>query len=77
MEQQQIEIYQTADGESRIDVRFQDQTVWLSQAQLVDLFEKTKQNISLHINNIFKEGELSKEAVVRDSLCSYFRRLQS
>ena len=46
----------------------QDETVWLSQAGMTQLFQTTKQNISLHINNIFKEGELEKDSVVKDSL---------
>lgn len=45
-----------------------DDTVWLSQAQMVELFGKTRQNISLHIRNIFKEGELVEDAIVKDSL---------
>lgn len=63
-----IVIYQPKDGEVIIDVKIEDETVWLSQAQLVDLFETTKQNISLHINNCFKEGELSAFSVVKESL---------
>jgi hypothetical protein len=51
-----------------IKVRIDEDTVWLTQAQMVDLFETTKQNISLHINNIFKEGELDKSSVVKESL---------
>lgn len=51
-----------------IKVRIDEDTVWLTQAQMVDLFETTKQNISLHINNIFKEGELEKSSVVKESL---------
>ena len=51
-----------------IEVRIEGDTVWLTQGQMVNLFEKTKQNISLHIRNIFKEGELLEDAVVKDSL---------
>jgi len=51
-----------------IDVLVESETVWLTQAQMVELFQTTKQNISLHINNIFKEGELVEEVVVKDSL---------
>lgn len=61
-------IYQTVDGLTKIDVNMQDETVWLSQAGMTQLFQTTKQNISLHINNIFKEGELEKDSVVKDSL---------
>ncbi len=63
-----VVIYQANDGAPVIEVSFAHDTVWLSQAQMVELFEKTKQNISLHINNIFKEGELDKASVVKDSL---------
>lgn len=52
----------------QIEVRFEDETVWLTQTQMVELFLATKQNISLHISNIFKEGELNKSSVVKDSL---------
>lgn len=65
---EQIVLYQTADGTTALEVRFTGETVWLSQAQMVNLFEKTKQNISLHINNIFKEGELHKDSVAKESL---------
>jgi hypothetical protein len=53
---------------THITVRIDDDTVWLTQSQMVDLFETTKQNISLHINNIFKEGELERSSVVKYSL---------
>ena len=52
----------------QLDVQVADETVWLSQQQMVALFDSTKQNISLHINNIFKEGELDKEATVKEYL---------
>ena len=51
-----------------IEVRIEEETVWLTQAQIGELFSATKQNISLHINNIFKEGELEKISVVKYSL---------
>ncbi|HHL45746.1 MAG TPA: hypothetical protein ENJ24_04175, partial [Gammaproteobacteria bacterium] len=51
-----------------IEVRLEAETVWLTQAQMAELFEKTKQNISLHIRNIFKEGELEEDSVVKESL---------
>ena len=51
-----IVIYQTSDGETSIDVKFKDETVWLSQAQMAELFQKDRTVISRHINNIFKEG---------------------
>lgn len=63
-----ILIYQTEDGQTRIDTLMVDETVWLTQSQLVELFQTTKQNISLHIRNIFTDGELAENAVVKDYL---------
>ena len=51
-----------------LEVKLEEETVWLNQTQMAHLFQKTKQNISLHINNIFKEGELSRNSVVKDYL---------
>ena len=64
----QIVIYQTENGETKLDVHFQDETVWLSQVQMAELFQTTKQNISLHIKNVFKEGELEEIPTVKDNL---------
>ena len=64
-EQGDIIIYQTEDGVTKIDVRFVDETVWLTQAQLVQLFQTSKANVSEHIKNIFAEGELDEASVVR------------
>jgi hypothetical protein len=64
----EILLYQTEDGQTKIDVRLDEETVWLSQAQMVELFQTTKQNISLHIRNNFKEGELDENSVVKDYL---------
>jgi hypothetical protein len=58
-------LYQTEDGQTKIEVRLQDETVWLNQSQLCELFDKDKRTISEHIQNIFREGELNEEAVVR------------
>ena len=63
----EIVLYQP-DSTIQLEVRLQDETVWLSQQQMVALFDSTKQNISLHINNIYKEGELQKEATVKEYL---------
>lgn len=68
MENNQIIIYQTPDGETSIDVTLDQDTVWLSQNQMAELFQSSKQNVSLHINNIFKEGELERKSTVKDSL---------
>ena len=51
-----------------MEVRLEQETVWLTQAQMVELFKSTKQNISLHINNIYKEGELTQVSTVKDYL---------
>lgn len=66
--QNEIVIYQSEILTSHIEVRIEDETVWLTQLQMIDLFQSTKQNISLHINNIFKEGELQENSVVKYSL---------
>ena len=67
-ENSEIIIYQTEDGRTRIDCRFDAETIWLTQAQMVDLFQTTKQNVSLHINNVFADGELVPEATVKEYL---------
>lgn len=66
--QSQVVLYETSDGTMVLNVNVSENSVWLSQAQMVELFGKTKQNISLHINNIFKEGELASDSVVKESL---------
>ena len=64
----EIVLYQADDGTTTLEVQLTEDTVWLSQAQMVELFGTTKQSISLHINNIFREGELLKDSVVKDCL---------
>lgn len=64
----EIIIYKAEDGSSQLEVNFKDDTVWLSQSQMAQLFKQTKQNISLHINNLFKEKELPRKSVVKESL---------
>ena len=61
----EIVIYQTEDGHTKIDVKFEDETVWLTQAQLCELYQTSKSNISEHIKHIFEEGELEETSVVR------------
>ncbi len=61
----EIIIYQTEDGHTKIDVKFEDETVWLTQAQLCELYQTSKSNISEHIKHIFEEGELEETSVVR------------
>ena len=57
-------LYQTPDGESRIEVRLQGETVWLSLEQMAELFQRNKSTISRHIKNVFEDGELTREVVV-------------
>ena len=64
----EIIIYQIEDNQTQIEVRFEQDPVWLTQQQMASLFEQTKQNISLHINNCFKEEELYPDSVVKKSL---------
>jgi len=64
----QIIIYKTEDGQTKIDVRFDGETVWLTQNALAELLQTTKQNISLHIKNILEEKELQADSVVKDFL---------
>jgi len=64
----EIVIYQTQDGVAKISVRIEGETLWLTQAQMAELFQTTKQNISLHISNAFKEAELEPSATVKEYL---------
>ncbi|MCU1257450.1 MAG: putative DNA-binding protein, partial [Bryobacterales bacterium] len=63
-----IILYNTEDGAARIRLRFADGSVWLTQAEIAELFQTTKQNVSLHLKNVFDDGELTEEAVVKESL---------
>ena len=65
MNNSEIIIYQNLDGNIKIDVRLEEETVWLTQAQLCELFQKSKATISEHIKNVFEEGELDEKVVVR------------
>ena len=64
----QIIIYISEKGETKLEVRLENETVWLTQKLMADLFQTTKQNISLHLQNIFAEGELEENSVVKDFL---------
>lgn len=66
-ENSEVIIYQSEDGETRIDVKFIGETVWLSQQQLCELYKSSKANVSEHIKHIFEDGELDEESVVRKS----------
>ena len=61
-------LYTTEDGQSRIQLRADNDTVWLSQLEMAELFNATKQNVSLHLRNIFADGELDPKATVKESL---------
>lgn len=67
-EKNEIIVYQPEGGEFHIEVRLENETVWLTQAQMAELFNATKQNVSLHISNIFEEGELLQNSTVKESL---------
>jgi len=62
----EILIYQNQQGSIKIDVRLNEETVWLTQNQLCELFQKSKATISEHIKNVFEEGELNENSVVRN-----------
>ena len=64
----QFLVYQTEDGKLKLDVRFEGETVWLTQQHMAELFQTTQQNISLHLQNIFAEGELERGATHKESL---------
>ena len=61
-------LYTSDDGRTRLDLRVDGETVWLTQLEIAELFQTTKQNVSLHAKNIFKDGELAEDSVVKDSL---------
>lgn len=63
----EIILYQTEDGRNKIEVRLENETVWLTQQLMVDLFQTTKQNIGQHLKNIFGDGELEQDSVVKKS----------
>lgn len=64
MPEEQILIYQTEEGKNKIEIKLQDNMIWLTLNQMADLFEKNKSTISRHLNNIYKEQELVQEATV-------------
>ena len=72
-----ILFYQSEDGTSRIEVRLEEGTVWLPQVLIAELYQTTKQNISLHIRNIFDESELQPEATVKEYLIVHVPSLRA
>lgn len=65
MEENKIIIYTASDGRTKIDVKLEDETLWLTQAQMCELYQTSKSNVSEHIKHIFEDGELQEDAVVR------------
>lgn len=63
MNNSEILIYQNSEGNIKIDVRLEEESVWLTQAQLCELFQKSKATISEHIKNVFEEGELDEKVI--------------
>lgn len=68
----EIILYQTEDGLTKIDVRFEDETVWLTQQQMAELFQSSRSNIVEHIQHIYEEGELEEAAT-----CRIFRQVRA
>lgn len=66
--QSEIILYQTEDGRTRIQCRFENETVWMTQALMAELFQTTPQNITLHLRAIYAEGELAETATCKDYL---------
>ena len=64
----EILIYQSPQGTTKVDVRMQDETVWLSQNQMAELFQTSVPNINMHIRNIYEEGELTENPTIKKSL---------
>ena len=68
MPQSELILYQTEDGRTRIQCRFENKTIWLTQANMAVLFQTTPQNVTLHLKSIFEDGELKEEATCKDYL---------
>ena len=66
MKENRVIIYTANDGKTKIDVKLEEETLWLTQAQMCELYQTSKSNVSEHIKHIFEEGELAKEATVRN-----------
>ena len=64
----QFLLYQTEDGQTRIEVRLQDETVWMTQAAMAELYQTTPQNVTTHLKSIYREGELDEAATCKDYL---------
>ena len=62
----EIAVYETPDGEVRVDVRLGQETVWLTQRQMAQVFDTTPENVQMHLRNVFSSGELEAEATTKD-----------
>lgn len=69
----EVILYKASDGSMALDVKLEEETVWLTQAQLAKLFGQTKQTVSMHIRNVYKEKELEKNSTVREYLTVQIR----
>ncbi len=67
MTESEIKIYQTEDGQTKIDVKFDNETVWLTQKQMAQLFDKDSDTIGLHLKNIYQSGELEELSTTEES----------
>ncbi|MDF1832436.1 MAG: RhuM family protein, partial [Porticoccaceae bacterium] len=68
MNKQQIQLYTSEDGQVQLEIQFEQETLWLTQAQIADLFEVNPQNITMHLQNVYAEGELAEVATCKESL---------
>ncbi len=66
--QSQLIIYQSEDGQTKLEVRLQEETVWLTQKLMAELFQTSRENVTMHLQNIFIEGELTENSVCKDFL---------
>ncbi len=64
----EVVLYQSPDGEVRLDVRLEHESIWLTQKQMAELFGTSSNNISLHLGNVYQEGELAEDGTAKDSL---------
>jgi hypothetical protein len=69
-----IQIYQSPDGETCVDVRFEKETVWLTQRQMGEVFDTTPENVLMHLKNIYKTGELPQDSTAKDFLVVQTKR---
>ena len=68
MNKQQIQLYTSEDGQVQLEIQFEQETLWLTQAQIADLFEVNPQNVTMHLQNVYAEGELAEAATCKESL---------